>query len=152
MHTHCFAHLDIAVRNVLTDYAGRYAYIDYETSRRFCRPPVEVEEGEDPNNSVLVYRPRASEVPPEVEMGHPTSPYAMDVWALGVLISKTSMSAGFAVPELWPITENMLEPRWERRPSAKIVLGWFEEAVSKIPEERLNSVPCASHAIPTVRS
>lgn len=152
MHTHCFAHLDVAVRNVLTDYTGRYAYIDYETSRRFCRPPVQVERGEDPKNSVLIYRPRASEVPPEVEMGHPTSPYAMDVWALGVLISVTGMSTGFAVPELWPITKSMLEPRWERRPSAKTVLGWFEEAVSKIPEERLNNVPCASHGIPTVRS
>ena len=147
MHIHRFAHLDVAVRNVLTDYAGRYAYIDYETSRRFYHPPVE-----DPKNSVLVYQPRASEVPPEVEMGHPTSPYAMDVWALGVLISKSGMSTEFAVPELWPITKSMLEPRWERRPSAKAVLGRFEEAVSEIPEERLNSVSYASHAIPTVRS
>ena len=67
MHTHCFAHLDISIRNVLTDYHGRHACIDYEISRRFYRPPVEEEEGRDPRNSVLIYQPRATEVPPEVE-------------------------------------------------------------------------------------
>ncbi|KAF9780483.1 hypothetical protein BJ322DRAFT_295661 [Thelephora terrestris] len=150
MHTHRFAHLDIAVRNVLTDYAGRYAYIDYETSRRFCRPPVEIEQGEDPHSSVLVHHPRATEVPPEVEKGHSTSPYAMDVWALGMLISKAGMSTGYAVPELCPITRSMLEPQWEKRPSAKVVLRLFGEAILKISEERLNSAPYTSHPKPAV--
>ena len=150
MHTHCFAHLDVAVRNVLTDYAGRYAYIDYEMSRRFCRPPVEIEEGEDPKSSVLVYHPRATEVPPEVEKGHSTSPYAMDIWALGMLISRAGVSTGFAVPELCPIARSMLEPQWERRPNAKVVLRRFEETILTISEERLNSVPQTPHLRPAV--
>lgn len=150
MHTHRFAHLDIAVRNVLTDYDGRYAYIDYEMSRRFCQPPVEVEEGGDPRSSVLIFQRRAAEVPPEVEKGHSTSPYAMDVWALGVLISKVGPSTGCDVPELRSVTTGMLEPQWERRPSAKTVLRRFEDAVLNIPQERLNNVPQTPHAVPTV--
>lgn len=140
MHSHCFAHLDIAVRNVLTDYAGRYAYIDYETSGRFSRPPVEVEEGGDARKSVLVYQPRAAELPPEVEKGHSTSPYAMDVWALGTLMSKAGKSVGCDIPELYLLTQGMLESQWERRPSAKVVLSRFEESILNISEERLNSV------------
>jgi len=149
MHNHCFSHLDIGLRNVLTDYAGRYAYIDYEMSRRFCQPPVEVEEGGDPRLSVMIYQPRAAEPPPEVEKGHSTSPYAMDVWALGVLILKAGISAGYDVPELRWLIEGMLEPQWERRPSAKVALRRFEEAISKIPEERLQSVSHTSLALPT---
>jgi len=141
MHTHCFAHLDISVRNVLTDYDGRYACIDYETSRRFREPPAEAEEGVFSGSTVLIHQPRAAEVPPEVEKGHSTSPYAMDVWALGMLISKAGTSTGFDVPELRLVTKGMLEPRWERRPTAKMVLKQFEQAITKIPEERLNSVP-----------
>jgi serine/threonine protein kinase len=150
MHSHCFAHLDIAVRNVLTDYAGRYAYIDYETSRWFSQPPVEVEQGGDARNSILIYQPRATEIPPEVEKGHSTSPYAMDVWALGTLISKAATSTGYDVPELCLLTQGMLESRWERRPSAKTVLRRFEDAVLKISQERLNSVPLSFCALPTV--
>ena len=141
MHTHCFAHLDVSIRNVLTDYDGRYACIDYETSRRFCRPPVEAEEGGDTRNSVLIHGQRAAEVPPEVEKGYPTSPYAMDVWALGMLMTRAGASTGYDVPELHPVAKGMLEPQWERRPSAKMVLRRFEEAVSSISEERLNSLP-----------
>lgn len=141
MHSHSFAHLDIAVRNVLTDYAGRYAYIDYETSGRFSLPPVEIEEGGDTKDSVLIYQPRAAELPPEVESGHSTSPYAMDVWALGTLISKAGAWTGYHVPELRLLTRGMLEPQWERRPSAKMVLNRFETAILRISEERLNSVP-----------
>jgi len=130
MHTHRFAHLDISVRNVLTDYDGRYACIDYEMSRQFCRPPVEVEG--DPRSSVLIYHSKAAEVPPEVEKGHLTSPYAMDVWALGMLMSKAIASTGYDVPELRSITKGMLEPQWERRPSAKVVLRRFEEAILNV--------------------
>ncbi|KAF9647589.1 hypothetical protein BDM02DRAFT_3074422, partial [Thelephora ganbajun] len=139
MHTHRFAHLDVSVRNLLTDYDGRYAYIDYEMSRRFCRPPVEVGEGGDPRSSVLIHQLKAAEVPPEVEKGHPTSPYAMDVWALGMLISKAGISTGYDVPELCSVIKGMLEPQWERRPSAKMVLRRFEEAILYMSRERLNS-------------
>ena len=152
MHAHCFAHLDISVRNVLTDYEGRHACIDYEMSRQFCTPPVEVEEGGDPRNGVLIYQPRAAEVPPEVEKGHPTSPYAMDVWALGMLILKAGTSIGYDIPELYPVARGMLEPQWERRPSAKAVLGRFEEAISNISEGRLNSLRHPSLAAPVVQN
>ena len=152
MHAHRFAHLDISVHNVLTDYHGRYAYIDYEMSRQFCQPPVEVEEGGDPRSSVLIYQKRAAEIPPEVERGHSTSPYAMDVWALGMLISKAGISTGYDVPELRSVTEDMLEPRWETRPSAKTVLRRFEEAVSSMSEGRSCSVPSTLYAIPVVPS
>lgn len=152
MHAHCFAHLDISMRNVLTDYDGRHACIDYETSRSFCRPPVEVEEGGDPRNSVLIYRPRAAEVPPEVEKGHPTSPYAMDVWALGMLMLKAGTSVGYDIPELHVVAKGMLEPQWERRPTARAVLRQFEEAVLSISEGRLNSLPHPSSTVPVVPS
>jgi serine/threonine protein kinase len=147
MHTHCFAHLDISVRNVLTDYDGRYACIDYETSRRFSMPPVEVEEGGDPRSSVLIHQLKAAEVPPEMEMGHSTSPYATDVWALGMLIFKAGTSTGYHIPELCSVAKEMLEPQWERRPSAKMALRWFEDAISTISEERLNHFPHPSSTI-----
>ena len=150
MHSHRFAHLDISVRNVLTNYDGRYACIDYEVSRRFCRPPVEVEEGGDPRSSVLVYQPRATEVPPEVEKGHSTSPYAMDVWALGMLMSKAGASTGYHIPELCSLANEMLEPHWEKRPSAKVVLRRLEQVIPNISEERLNRFPHPSSSIATV--
>jgi len=149
MHSHCFAHLDISSRNILTDYDGRYACIDYETSKRFSRPPVEVEEGGDPSTSVLIYQPRAAEVPPEVEKGNSTSPYAMDVWALGVLMAKAGALAGYYVPELFSLIKGMLEPQWEERPSAKVVLRRLEEVFLNIPEERLNGIPYPPSLIPT---
>lgn len=152
MHTHCFAHLDISVRNILTDYDGRYACIDYETSRQFCRPPVEVEEGEDSRTSVLIHQLRAAEIPPEVEKGYPTSPYAWDVWALGMLMSKAGASTGYDVPELGSVTKKMLEPQWERRPSARTVLRRFEKAIMNIAEERLNSIPHPPSTVPAVSS
>lgn len=95
-------------------------------------------------NSVMIYQPRATEVPPEVEKGHPTSPYAMDVWALGTLISKANASAGYYVPELSLLTQMMLEPEWDRRPSAKMVLRQFEEAVLNISKERLGGAAPSS--------
>lgn len=102
---------------------------------------MEAEEGGDTRNSVLIHGQRAAEVPPEVEKGYPTSPYAMDVWALGMLMTRAGASTGYDVPELHPVAKGMLEPQWERRPSAKMVLRRFEEAVSSISEERLNSLP-----------
>src|SRR5882724_2125245 len=35
MHFHNIAHLDISLRNIVTNYNGSYAFIDYEMSRQF---------------------------------------------------------------------------------------------------------------------
>ena len=78
MHLHHVAHLDISIRNLLTDYNSHYAYIDFELSRRF--------DGiEDPR--IRSYR--GTELAPELERGDFSDPYKADVWALGVLIVHT---------------------------------------------------------------
>lgn len=75
MHKHHIAHLDISLRNLLTDYEGHYAYIDYELSRRF-----------DGADKPYIHGYRGTEVPPECEEGICNNPYKVDVWALAVLI------------------------------------------------------------------
>ena len=80
MHKHHIAHLDISLTNLLTDYKGQYAYIDYETSRRF--------ESTDPTTH-LIYNYRGTELPPESGMDTPIDPYKVDVWALAVLILRS---------------------------------------------------------------
>ena len=79
MHKHHIAHLDISLTNLLTDYMGHYAYIDYELSRRF--------EPTDPTH--LVYNYRGTELPPESGKDAPVDPYKVDVWALAVLILRS---------------------------------------------------------------
>lgn len=66
------------MRNLLTDYKGHYAYIDYELSRRF----VDIDQP-------VLHDYRATEVPPECEGGECYDPYKVDVWALGVLMYRT---------------------------------------------------------------
>jgi serine/threonine protein kinase len=80
MHTHHTAHLDIALQNIVTDCKGRYAYIDYEQSRRFG-PSIQLHRIED-------YR--ATEIPPEFETQTCVDPFKVDIWALGVLILRAS--------------------------------------------------------------
>lgn len=80
MHEHHIAHLDISLTNLLTDYKGQYAYIDYETSRRF--------ESADPSTH-LIYNYRGTELPPESGKDTPIDPYKVDVWALAVLILRS---------------------------------------------------------------
>lgn len=75
MHSLRMAHLDISLRNLVTDYNGRYAYIDFELARRFEN---------DPNPRLVPQR--GTEVPPEWEKGEVTDPYKIDVWALGVIM------------------------------------------------------------------
>lgn len=77
------AHLDISLRNLVTDYNGRYAYIDFELARRF---------DDDPNPRILCRR--GTEVPPECERGGSSDPYKIDVWALGVLILRACKVRG----------------------------------------------------------
>lgn len=75
MHRNQVAHLDISLRNLLTDYEGHYAYIDYELSRRF-----------DGVSDPYIIGYRGTEIPPECESGACTDPYKVDVWALAVLM------------------------------------------------------------------
>jgi serine/threonine protein kinase len=79
MHKHHIAHLDISLTNLLTDYMGHYAYIDYELSRRF----------ESTDLPHLVYNYRGTELPPESGKDTPVDPYKVDVWALAVLILRS---------------------------------------------------------------
>ena len=79
MHTHHMAHLDISIRNLLTDYKGHYAYIDFETCRRF-----------DNVSFPRINGCRGTNPPPEMERGEFTDPYKVDIWALGMLILHAS--------------------------------------------------------------
>ena len=78
MHSHRIAHLDISIRNVLTDFRGHYAYVDFEMSKRYPSSP------DAPPPRVRGYH--GTEIPPEIERGEPADPFKVDVWALGVLI------------------------------------------------------------------
>lgn len=75
MHKHAVCHLDISLRNLVTDYKGHYASIDFELSRRY--------EGE---RYPRIRCARGTELPPEVERGEWSDPFKVDIWALGVLI------------------------------------------------------------------
>ncbi|KAF5358348.1 hypothetical protein D9756_001548 [Leucocoprinus leucothites] len=129
MHSLKMAHLDISLRNLVTDYNGRYAYIDFELARRF----------DDDPNPRLVHR-RGTEVPPECERGEATDPYKIDVWALGVLILRACKLTGYYVPELMHVVKPMLNDRPEGRPSSLAVLRAFDKMVPLIDEERLQMV------------
>jgi serine/threonine protein kinase len=154
MHKHHIVHLDISLRNIVTDYEGHYAYIDYETSRRFngtTRP--------------LIFGHRATEVPPECERGEYVDPYKVDVWALAVLILRACkvsplrllyfllilmflQLAGFHVPELMHVIKPMLHEIPHRRPSSCSVLLAFDCIVSMMQDRPLNSACSTSdHAI-----
>lgn len=79
MHSIHIAHLDISLRNVLTDYHGHYRYIDFELSRRYESLGGS---GKEPRISGC----RGTEIPPELERGEQSDPFKVDVWALAVLI------------------------------------------------------------------
>ncbi|KXN89233.1 hypothetical protein AN958_05987 [Leucoagaricus sp. SymC.cos] len=129
MHSLKMVHLDISLRNLVTDYNGRYAYIDFELARRF----------EDDPNPRLVFR-RGTEVPPECERGESTDPYKIDVWALGVLILRACKLTGYCVPELMHVVKPMLDECPERRPTSLAVLRTFDRMVPFIDSERLQMV------------
>lgn len=78
MHAHHMAHLDISIRNLLTDYKAHYAYIDFETCRRF----------EDPYPRIRGCR--GTNLSPELERGEWTDPFKVDIWALAMLIHHAS--------------------------------------------------------------
>lgn len=75
MHSHLVAHLDISRSNILTNCAGSYAYIDFELSQRYS-----------PEGEPWVCGIRGTELPPEIERGNESSPFKVDIWALGVTL------------------------------------------------------------------
>jgi len=119
MHKHHIAHLDISLTNLLTDYMGHYAYIDYELSRRF--------ESTAPPHLVCHYR--GTEVPPECGEDLLVDPYKVDVWALAVLILRSCKLTGYWVPQLMFIIKPMLDEDPSRRPSSFAVLQAFDKLV-----------------------
>lgn len=84
MHVHHVAHLDISIRNLLTDYRHQYAYIDFELARRF-----------DGVHHPRIHGCRGTEVAPELEQGGVSDPYKADVWALGKLIKRACSVCSF---------------------------------------------------------
>jgi len=115
MHEHHIAHLDISLRNFLTDHQRHYAHIDFELSRRFdgiARP--------------LIFGYRGTEIPPECEGGESADPYKVDVWALGVLMLRACKLAGYHVPELMWVIKPMLNEAACDRPSIRSVLVAFD--------------------------
>ncbi|KAI0636880.1 kinase-like domain-containing protein [Trametes polyzona] len=126
MHAHHIAHLDVSLRNILTDYKGHYACIDYETSRRY-----------EAIASPRVPCPKTTEVPPEVERGELADPYKVDVYALGILLLRAMDLTGYNVPEIHALVGPMLRDRFEQRPTAQQVLVSFNAAVAMIRPSRL---------------
>jgi len=118
MHEHGVVHLDISLRNLLTDYQGRYAYIDYERSRRF-----------DGINSPPIYNFKATEVPPECEDGECFHPYQVDIWALAVIILRACKLTGYCIPELIQFVRPMLHEDPYQRPTARYVLEAYDRMV-----------------------
>ncbi|KAJ7774573.1 kinase-like domain-containing protein [Mycena maculata] len=123
MHKHRVAHLDISLRNLLTDYDGHYAYIDYEGSRRF-----------DGSGPFCIPEFRATEVPPECELlnGECPDPFKADVWAMAILILRACQLAGYCVAELVQLTGPMLNANPDDRPSMQQVLREFDKMVPTI--------------------
>ncbi|KAF8921254.1 kinase-like domain-containing protein [Mucidula mucida] len=118
MHQHRIAHLDISLRNVLTDYNGNYAYIDFEGSRRF-----------DDSSEHCMAGYRGTEVPPECVTGHCTDPYKIDVWALAILILRVCKLTGQCVPGLLEIIKPMLNDNPDDRPTLREVLKAFDALI-----------------------
>lgn len=96
MHMYRIAHLDISLRNLLSDNNGRYCFIDFEMSRRFGLPniPSHIPNANNRRETKSMSLPdsprisgyRGTEIPPEVELGQETDPFKVDIWAFGVLI------------------------------------------------------------------
>ncbi|KAI0079924.1 hypothetical protein K474DRAFT_1591059 [Panus rudis PR-1116 ss-1] len=134
LHSHHIAHLDISMRNILTDYQSHYAYIDYELSRRF-------EASVEPR----IRGRRGTEVPPELEAGGVSDPYKTDVWALAKLLLRACSLVGYHIPELRPLIKSMLHPNFQQRPSAAAVLLEFDSIVSRIDTTRMMQTPSQYH-------
>lgn len=140
MHEHRIAHLDISLRNLVTNFNGGYAYIDFELSRNF--------EG---ILSPRIFGHHATEVPPECDNGTWCDPFKVDVWALGVLALRTCKVGSSCcttvsffdpfylfqmmeidIPELIPLTAPMLNACPEARPQLLDVLKAFDAMTLKV--------------------
>ncbi|KIM65301.1 hypothetical protein SCLCIDRAFT_1212469 [Scleroderma citrinum Foug A] len=113
MHKYNIVHLDISVHNFVTDYYGHYACIDYELSRR-----LDIDDSHDVS-------PRGTEIPPELGHGQSSNLFAIDIWALAMLILRACDMTGFQVPGLIQLTRPMLNESPDKRPSALAVLREF---------------------------
>ncbi|KAJ7063326.1 kinase-like domain-containing protein [Mycena amicta] len=122
MHKHQTAHLDIGLRNLLTNYKGSYAYIDYELSRRF----------DSSCQSIYIRGFRSTEIPPECEGGDCPDPFKADVWALAILILRACKLAGYCIPDFVHFTTSMLNPNPHARPTMLQVLTAFDEMASSM--------------------
>ena len=100
MHAHHMAHLDISIRNLLTDYKAHYAYIDFETCRRY-----------DGVQFPRIQGCRGTNLPPELERGDWADPYKVDVWALAVLIHHTSAVSVCYLNVVWGSHAILLDDR-----------------------------------------
>lgn len=121
MHQNRIVHLDISLRNLVTDFKGHYAYIDFELSRYYQDVP-----------NPRIFGHEATEVPPECDSGKCCDPFKVDVWALGVLLLRTCKVMEFDIPELVEFTAPMLNLVPEKRPLLQDVLGSFDAMVSKV--------------------
>ncbi|KIK57799.1 hypothetical protein GYMLUDRAFT_748100 [Collybiopsis luxurians FD-317 M1] len=134
MHRHRIAHLDISLRNLLTDYKGHYAYIDFELSRRFTD-----------SSSPRISGRRGTELPPECMPDAFYDPYKVDVWALGILILRACKLSGFCIPELVELVKPMLHENPSQRPSLETIMHAFNRMVSSIPPQKLHLFPPFNH-------
>ncbi|EIW85161.1 kinase-like protein [Coniophora puteana RWD-64-598 SS2] len=123
MHQHNIIHADISLHNVLADYHGNFAFIDYEISQRV--------EDSGPSTDIC---PRGTEVPPEKERGEKVDPFKADVWSLGVLLLRGSQHTRTNAPELSYLTRPMLHSNPANRPSAWMVLQEVRRLKAKINE------------------
>ncbi|KAI0670295.1 kinase-like domain-containing protein [Trametes maxima] len=126
MHSHRIAHLDISIHNIVTDYKGHYACIDYELSTRY-----------DNVAPARVCSARGTEIPPELERGEWSDPFKVDVYALGFLILRAMELTGYDVPELHALVKHMVRSRHDQRPTAQQVLQSFNGIVARMHPSRL---------------
>lgn len=100
MHSHRIAHLDLSLRNLLHDNNGHYSYIDFETSRHFPPPSSSRSQHHtsppfDTPRAPRIGPIRATEEPPELEVGGESDPFKVDIWQLGMLILHASKVSCF---------------------------------------------------------
>ncbi|KAK7019350.1 MAP/microtubule affinity-regulating kinase 4 [Favolaschia claudopus] len=104
MHRHRVAHLDISLRNLLTDYKGHYAYIDYGVGKSAVLTTL------SPARFPLL---RATEVPPECASfgGDCPDAFKADVWALAVLILR-ACKVGISIPSSFYLFSDQFRTSW----------------------------------------
>ncbi|TFK29965.1 hypothetical protein FA15DRAFT_663277 [Coprinopsis marcescibilis] len=138
MHQHRLAHLDISIRNLVTNCKGQCAFIDFELSRKY-----------DSVANPRIQGYRATEVPPECETREGCDPFKIDVWALGVLILRVCKLGGFHVPELLQLTRPMLNDIPEHRPPMHTVLETYDRMLGPLRQRQRIDYP-NNHSNPHV--